>query len=35
MADAARQGSGGGGLEVVADGLDNPRGIGFGPDGAL
>ena len=36
MADAARQGSGGGGgLKVVADGLDNPRGIGFGPDGAL
>jgi hypothetical protein len=26
---------GGGGLKVVADGLDNPRGIGFGPDGAL
>jgi hypothetical protein len=26
---------GGGGLQVVADGLDNPRGIGFGPDGAL
>jgi sugar lactone lactonase YvrE len=25
----------GGGLQVVADGLDNPRGIGFGPDGAL
>ena len=35
MADAARNGAGGGGLEVVADGLDNPRGIGFGPDGAL
>jgi hypothetical protein len=26
---------GSGGLTVVADGLDNPRGIGFGPDGAL
>jgi DNA-binding beta-propeller fold protein YncE len=25
----------GGGLQVVADGLDNPRGIAFGPDGAL
>jgi hypothetical protein len=24
-----------GGLKVVAEGLDNPRGIGFGPDGAL
>jgi sugar lactone lactonase YvrE len=36
MADAARHASGGGGgLKVVADGLDNPRGIGFGPDGAL
>lgn len=37
MAEAARaSGSGGaGGLQVVADGLDNPRGIGFGPDGAL
>jgi hypothetical protein len=36
MADAARHGSGdGGGLKVVADGLDNPRGISFGPDGAL
>jgi hypothetical protein len=35
MADAARQGAGGGGLKVVADGLDNPRGIAFGPDGAL
>ena len=23
------------GLTVVAEGLDNPRGIGFGPDGAL
>ena len=32
----AKGGSGGsGGLTVVADGLDNPRGIGFGPDGAL
>jgi hypothetical protein len=36
MAEAARHGSGGSGrLTVVADGLDNPRGIGFGPDGAL
>ena len=35
MADAARHGAGGVGLTVVADGLDNPRGIGFGPDGAL
>ena len=36
MAEAARGGSGGpGGLKVVAEGLDNPRGIGFGPDGAL
>ena len=36
MADAARHGAGGSGkLKVVADGLDNPRGIGFGPDGAL
>jgi hypothetical protein len=36
MADAAKGGSGGsGGLTVVAEGLDNPRGIGFGPDGAL
>ena len=35
MAAAARHGAGGGGLKVVADGLDNPRGIGFGPDGAL
>ena len=35
MAQAAKGGSGGsGGLTVVADGLDNPRGIGFGPDGA-
>ena len=32
MAQAAKGGSGG--LTVVADGLDNPRGIGFGPDGA-
>jgi hypothetical protein len=32
----AKGGSGdSGGLTVVADGLDNPRGIGFGPDGAL
>ena len=32
----AKGGSGGsGGLTVVADGLDNPRGIRFGPDGAL
>jgi sugar lactone lactonase YvrE len=36
MAAAAGKGSGGSGaLKVVADGLDNPRGIGFGPDGAL
>ena len=36
MAEAARHGAGGSGnLKVVADGLDNPRGIGFGPDGAL
>jgi hypothetical protein len=36
MAEAARHGPGGSGrLTVVADGLDNPRGIGFGPDGAL
>jgi sugar lactone lactonase YvrE len=36
MAEAASGASGGGGeLKVVAEGLDNPRGIGFGPDGAL
>jgi sugar lactone lactonase YvrE len=36
MAEAAKGARpGGGALEVVADGLDNPRGIGFGPDGAL
>jgi sugar lactone lactonase YvrE len=36
LAAAAKHGSGGSGaLEVIADGLDNPRGIGFGPDGAL
>jgi hypothetical protein len=36
MAEVAHGASGGGGgLQVVADGLDNPRGIGFGPDGAL
>jgi sugar lactone lactonase YvrE len=36
MAEAARNASGGGGgLKVVASGLDNPRGIAFGPDGAL
>ncbi|HEX5877298.1 MAG TPA: ScyD/ScyE family protein [Actinomycetota bacterium] len=35
MADAAHGASGGGELKVVAEGLDNPRGIGFGPDGAL
>jgi sugar lactone lactonase YvrE len=36
MADAAHGASGGGGeLKVVAEGLDNPRGIGFGPDGTL
>ncbi|HEX7146421.1 MAG TPA: ScyD/ScyE family protein, partial [Actinomycetota bacterium] len=38
-ATAAPSGSkssgGSGGLKVVAEGLDNPRGIGFGPDGAL
>src|SRR5687768_3126063 len=38
-ASGSSGGSGGGGaggaLKVVADGLDNPRGIGFGPDGAL
>ena len=36
MAEAAKGGSGGSGaLKVVAKGLNNPRGIGFGPDGAL
>jgi hypothetical protein len=36
MAAAAKDGSGGsGGLKVVAEGLNNPRGIGIGPDGAL
>jgi hypothetical protein len=36
MAEAASHGAGSSGdLEVIADGLDNPRGIGFGPDGAL
>jgi len=36
MAEAAHGASGGGGgLKIVAEGLDNPRGIGFGPDGAL
>ena len=35
MADAAKGSGGSGGLKVVAKGLDNPRGIGFGPDGAL
>jgi hypothetical protein len=36
MAAAAEGGSGGsGGLKVVAEGLNNPRGIGIGPDGAL
>ena len=35
MADAAKGSGGSGGLKVVAEGLDNPRGIGFGPDGAL
>ena len=36
MAVAAKGGSGGsGGLKVVAEGLNNPRGIGIGPDGAL
>lgn len=33
MAAAANGGSGG--LKVVAEGLNNPRGIGIGPDGAL
>jgi hypothetical protein len=32
---ATSGGGGRGGLKVVATGLDNPRGIGFGPDGAL
>ena len=36
MAAAAKGGSGGsGGLKVVAEGLNNPLGIGIGPDGAL
>ena len=36
MAAAAKGGSSGsGGLKVVAEGLNNPRGIGIGPDGAL
>ena len=36
MADAAKGGSAApGGLKVVAEGLNNPRGIGIGPDGAL
>jgi hypothetical protein len=36
MAEAAKGSHGGsGGLKVVAEGLNNPRGIGFGPDGAL
>jgi hypothetical protein len=35
MAAAAKGSGGSGGLEVVAQGLDNPRGIGLGPDGAL
>jgi hypothetical protein len=35
MADAAKGSGGSGGLKVVPEGLDNPRGIGFGPDGAL
>jgi sugar lactone lactonase YvrE len=36
MAEAAKGGSGGSGaLKVVAKGLNNPRGVGFGPDGAL
>jgi hypothetical protein len=35
-ATATSKGSGpGGGLQVIAEGLDNPRGITFGPDGAL
>jgi glucose/arabinose dehydrogenase len=35
MADAAKGSGGSGRLKVVAKGLDNPRGIGIGPDGAL
>jgi hypothetical protein len=36
MAEAAKGASGGsGGLKVIATGLNNPRGIGIGPDGAL
>jgi hypothetical protein len=35
MAAASHGAGGSGGLQVVAEGLDNPRGIGFGPDGAL
>jgi len=36
MAAVAKGGSGGPGeLKVVAEGLNNPRGIGIGPDGAL
>jgi len=35
MAAAGHGAGGSGGLQVVAEGLDNPRGIGFGPDGAL
>src|SRR5215204_4573572 len=36
MAAVAKGGSGGSGeLRVVAEGLNNPRGIGIGPDGAL
>src|SRR5829696_4677267 len=36
MAEAAKGRHGGSGeLKVVAEGLDNPRGIGIGPDGAL
>ena len=36
MAAVAKGGSGGSGeLKVVAEGLNNPRGIGIGPDGAL
>jgi hypothetical protein len=35
QATAGTASGGGGALQVVADGLDNPRGIVFGPDGAL
>jgi sugar lactone lactonase YvrE len=35
MAAVARGSGAAGGLKVIATGLNNPRGIGFGPDGAL